>query len=54
MSSFFCERTNFPSDWLNSPNAPFSNGTWYWYSETSNTDGQHWHYVDGKPTIWTE
>lgn len=25
---------------------PFSNDTWYWYSETSNMDGQHWHYVD--------
>lgn len=50
----FCERTNLPSDWFNSPTAPFSNGHWYWYNEASNTDGQHWHYVDGKPTIWTE
>lgn len=50
----FCERINFPSDWFNSPMAPFSNSNWRWYSETSNTDGRHWHYVDGKPTIWTE
>lgn len=52
--SIFCERTNLPSDWFNSPMAPFSNGNWHWYSETSNTDGQHWRYVDGKPTIWTD
>lgn len=24
----------------------------YWYSETSNTDGSHWHYVNDTPTIW--
>jgi hypothetical protein len=24
----------------------------YWYSETSNTDGSHWHYVNDVPTVW--
>jgi len=24
----------------------------YFYSETPNTDGRHWHYVQGEPTIW--
>ena len=24
----------------------------YWYSDTPNKDGKHWHYVDGKPTVW--
>ena len=24
----------------------------YWYSETSNTDKSHWHYVNDTPTIW--
>jgi len=24
----------------------------YWYSETENKDGNHWHYVNGIPIIW--
>lgn len=24
----------------------------YYYSETENTDGHHWHFIDDKPTIW--
>ncbi len=24
----------------------------YWYSETENLDGEHWHYVDEVPTVW--
>lgn len=38
--------TNWDEDW-NSSNRPV-----YWYSETSNTDGAHWRYVDGVPTVW--
>lgn len=26
---------------------------YYFYSEDSNTDGKHWHYVNGVPTLWT-
>ena len=33
-------------------NAPVINATRYYYSATSNTDGSHWRYVDGVPTIW--
>jgi len=55
LASIYSEATSKPSNW---------NSTWkdgcesdvYWYSESSNTDGSHWHYVlvDGvnTPTVW--
>ncbi len=49
-TDIFCEATAKPDTW---------NKDWdqnakavYWYSETSNTDGKHWRYVDGVPTVW--
>lgn len=46
----FCEQPEKPESWGEQEPCV----RLFWYSETSNTDGQHWHYVDGKPTIWTE
>ena len=37
-------------DWYNSP---LKNATRYYYSETEPTEeGNYWHYVDGKVTVW--
>ena len=33
-------------------NAPLTGATRYYYSATSILDGQHWHYVNGVPTVW--
>lgn len=27
---------------------------WYAYSLVDNADGAHWHYVDGKPVVWSD
>ncbi len=35
-----------------SGNNSLSYATMYFYSETEITGGNHWHYVDGIPTIW--
>lgn len=48
--NIFCEQPEKPESWGEQQ----SDVTLFWYSETSNTDGQHWRYVDGKPTIWTK
>lgn len=48
--SFYFKQPDKPESW----GKTYYNAYFYWYSETSNTDGQHWHYVDGKPTVWTE
>lgn len=32
--------------------SPLLDAATYYYSETENTDGSHWHYVDGEPSIW--
>lgn len=48
----YVEHTSIPLYWT--PEWVILIGTQvYWYSETSNTDGQHWRYVDGVPTIWS-
>ncbi len=33
-------------------NDPLQEATRYYYSETPNYDGAHWHYVDGIPAVW--
>ena len=50
--TIYAEAGNKPDGWAGSWN--FSNCPVYWYSETSNTDGHHWHYdTDGvTPVIW--
>ncbi|OPZ33585.1 MAG: hypothetical protein BWY97_00522 [Tenericutes bacterium ADurb.BinA124] len=46
---YYCEATSepqgFPKYWNNDKPV-------YWYSDTENKDGSHWHYVDGVPTVW--
>ncbi len=46
----YAEATDKPSDWASNWNR--SNRPVFWYSDTSNTDGNHWHYVNGMPTVW--
>lgn len=54
LPTIYCEQTSPSSDWQEDEKCSFADYNWCWYSETLNTDGQHWHYVDGKPTIWTK
>jgi hypothetical protein len=49
-AKIYCEATSQPASWSTSWLS--SSLKCYWYSETSNTDGSHWHYVDKVPTIW--
>lgn len=47
----YCEATQKPQyGWNNSWIASLTKK--YWYSETENTDGNHWHYVNGQPVVW--
>ena len=46
----YAEASQQPTTWNESWNS--NNQPVYWYSETSNTDGLHWRYVDGVPMIW--
>ncbi len=50
--NIFLEYESIPSGFNKEWNT--DGGTAYWYSETSNTDGSHWHYVDGVPTVCAE
>ena len=51
LTAVYFEHISQPS-WFNANN--IYNKPYYWYSETENTDGQHWHYdTDGiTPIIW--
>lgn len=40
--------TNLASSYGTTPSAK-----WRYYTETANTDGNHWHYVSGVPTVYT-
>lgn len=46
----FYEGTSIPSSWNKKWKG--NDDSVYFYSETSNTDGAHWHYVNDVPTIW--
>ncbi|OQA78558.1 MAG: hypothetical protein BWY30_00642 [Tenericutes bacterium ADurb.Bin239] len=48
--TIYAEATELPPNWSNSWNP--ENRPVYWYSEEPNPDGNHWHYVDGVPTVW--
>ncbi len=47
----FAKATSKPAGW-EEPLSQLDNCKIYWYSETENKDGKHWHYVEGIPTVW--
>jgi hypothetical protein len=49
-TTVYCLASSKPDGW----DSKWNNGTvaTYWYSETSNTEGSYWHYVDDVPTVW--
>lgn len=49
--TIYAEATELPPNWSSSWNP--DNRPVYWYSEEPNLDGNHWHYVDGVPTVWS-
>lgn len=49
--SIFVEKENIPLTYVTGWNVGREDYT-YLYSETINTDGHHWHYVNDVPTIW--
>ena len=46
----YCEATDKPAGWHEY--WAISDSKVYWYSDTQNSDGRHWHYVEGVPTVW--
>jgi len=50
--TIYAEATSKPGGWAGNWNSSYC--PVYWYSETENTDGHHWHYdTDGvTPVIW--
>jgi hypothetical protein len=45
----YCKATEKPFGWKDDWD---SGKQAYWYSEESNIDGSHWHYVEDTPTVW--
>ncbi|MGI6714393.1 MAG: leucine-rich repeat domain-containing protein [Bacilli bacterium] len=48
--TIYAEAPSKPDGWAANWNSSYR--PVYWYSETENLDGQHWHYVHGVPTVW--
>jgi hypothetical protein len=46
----YCLATAKPDGWNSGWNTKVK--ATYWYSETSNTEGSYWHYVNDVPTVW--
>lgn len=57
LKAIFCEAESLSFDWsynwATNWNGRFV-APFYWQSEKPNTDGSHWHYVDGAPEIWKQ
>lgn len=48
--SVYCEQTSQPEGYVSGWNDDVKT---YWYSETENTDGSHWHYdASDNPVVW--
>lgn len=50
--NFYYEGTSIPDTWDSGWNYGVTNRPIYYYSDSPNYDGQHWHYVDNKPVIY--